>query len=147
MKLPGRYRDRFRIVVVYRLLGKAIRGSFDEGPNGLRQRIAPIGLMNKPPAKKPGASIAKTRPVGWLSLNSRLELETKSKLYLARRTRAVGGSEQSGRGIAQLQESCIGWGENLARLFIDAGIAIVQRRRRRIGQVLEIEQIEGLEGR
>ncbi|MDX6306233.1 MAG: hypothetical protein QOI77_3202 [Blastocatellia bacterium] len=76
-----------------------------------------VGPLPRDHSSEPRAQ-AKTRArllrrrarVSWLSLNSCLELETKSKLYLARRTRVVGGPEQSGCGVAKLQESCVGRG-------------------------------------
>ena len=65
-EITGSLPRRFRTVVVYRLLGKVITGSFDEGPNGLRQRIAPVGLMNKPLAQKTGRVYCEDAP-GWLA--------------------------------------------------------------------------------
>ena len=57
-----------------------------------------------------------------------LELETKSELDLAWRTRVVCISKRS-CGVPELQESCVRRRENLASIFVDAGISIVEGRR------------------
>ena len=57
-----------------------------------------------------------------------LELETKSELDLAWRTRVVCISKRS-CGVPELQESCVRRRENLASILVDAGIAIVEGRR------------------